>query len=98
MGYRFDVLAPLAHLAPVQQTAVAIARALQGIEPGSSVLVLDEPTAAMPRPEVKRTFGIVKTLRALGVSVLYVSIMLHAASFPIGRSRRGAISASIVYN
>jgi ribose transport system permease protein len=63
LGYQFDVRAPLAHLAPVQQTAVAIARALQGIEPGSSVLVLDEPTAAMPKPEVKRMFGIVRTLR-----------------------------------
>ncbi len=73
LGYQFDVRAPLAHLAPVQQTAVAIARALQGIEPGSSVLVLDEPTAAMPKPEVKRMFGIIKTLRASGVSVLYVS-------------------------
>jgi ribose transport system ATP-binding protein len=64
------VRAPLADLAPVQQTAVAIARALQGIEPGSSVLVLDEPTAAMPKPEVKRIVGIVKTLRVSGVSVL----------------------------
>jgi ribose transport system ATP-binding protein len=82
LGYRFDVLAPLAHLAPVQQTAVAIARALQGIEPGSSVLVLDEPTAAMPKPEVKRMFGIVKTLRASGVSVLYVSHHAPCRQFP----------------
>jgi ribose transport system ATP-binding protein len=73
LGYRFDVRAPLSHLAPVEQTAVAIARALQGIEPGGSVLVLDEPTATMPRAEVRRMFGIVRSLRASGVSVLYVS-------------------------
>jgi ribose transport system ATP-binding protein len=73
LGYRFDVRAPLAHLAPVEQTAVAIARALQGIEPNSSVLVLDEPTATMPRAEVRRMFDIVRSLREQGVSVLYVS-------------------------
>lgn len=73
LGYHFDVRVPLSRLAPVEQTAVAIARALQGIEADSSVLVLDEPTATMPRAEVRRMFEIVRSLRASGVSVLYVS-------------------------
>jgi ribose transport system ATP-binding protein len=77
LGYGFDVSVPLVQLAPVERTAVAIARALQGIDPKSSVLVLDEPTATMPRPEVERMFGIINSLRSAGVSVLYVSHHLN---------------------
>ncbi|WP_326835056.1 sugar ABC transporter ATP-binding protein [Amycolatopsis rhabdoformis] len=73
LGYELDVRAPLADLAPVERTAVAIARALQGIETGPSLLVLDEPTAAMPNPEVSRLFEVVDSVRDAGVSVLYVS-------------------------
>jgi ribose transport system ATP-binding protein len=73
LGYQIDVTEPLANLSPVERTAVAIARALQGIEPASSVLILDEPTATMPKPEVQRMFQIVSALRENGVSVLYVS-------------------------
>jgi hypothetical protein len=36
----------------------------------------------MPKPEVKRMFGIVKTLRASGVSVLYVSNHAPCRQFP----------------
>jgi ABC-type sugar transport system ATPase subunit len=36
----------------------------------------------MPKPEVKRMFGIVKTLRASGVSVLYVSHHARCRQFP----------------
>jgi ribose transport system ATP-binding protein len=77
LGYGFDVSVPLIQLAPVERTAVSIARALQGIDPKSSVLVLDEPTATMPRPEVERMFGIIHSLRSAGVSVLYVSHHLN---------------------
>src|SRR5690349_14658449 len=39
-------------LGPVQQTLVAMARALRGLEPGRGVLVLDEPTARLPNAQV----------------------------------------------
>jgi len=73
LGYDIDVRRPLTDLAPVERTAIAIARALQGIEAGASVLVLDEPTATMPQPEVARLFTMVRLLHSRGVSVLYVS-------------------------
>lgn len=73
LGHNLDVRAPLSTLAPVERTAVAIARAVQGINDGNSLLVLDEPTATMPRPEVERLFRIVRVLRDRGHSVLYVS-------------------------
>jgi ribose transport system ATP-binding protein len=73
LGYDIHVRTPLAELAPVERSAVAIARALQGIEAHSSLLVLDEPTATMPQPEVQRLFATVRLLRSRGASILYVS-------------------------
>ena len=73
LGYDIEVDKPLSDLAPVERTAVAVARALQGLEGDASVLVLDEPTATMPEPEVQRLFSVVRRVRDLGVSVLYVS-------------------------
>lgn len=72
-GYEVDVRRMVGELRPVERTAVAIARALQSAEGNMSVLVLDEPTATMPRPEVNRMFDVVRRVRDMGVGVLYVS-------------------------
>jgi ribose transport system ATP-binding protein len=69
----FDVKALVSQLAPAQRTAVAIARALVGWENGASLLVLDEPTASLAADDKARLFEVVKTLKARGVSILYVS-------------------------
>jgi ribose transport system ATP-binding protein len=69
----FDIKAPVANLAPAQRTAVAIARALVGWEQAASLLVLDEPTASLAADDKARLFEVVKTLKARGVSILYVS-------------------------
>jgi ribose transport system ATP-binding protein len=60
-------------LQPVERTAVAIARALQSAKGTLSILVLDEPTATMPKAEVQRLFSIINTVRDQGVGILYVS-------------------------
>jgi ribose transport system ATP-binding protein len=73
LGYHFDVRVPVGHLSPVEKTAVAIAHALQGIDGGVSLLVLDEPTAAMPGPEVERLFRLIGRLKGMGIAVLYVT-------------------------
>ncbi|MFE2185885.1 sugar ABC transporter ATP-binding protein [Streptomyces sp. NPDC059455] len=59
------------------QTIVAIARALAGAERGARVLVLDEPTAALPEAEAERLFAAVRQVTAQGVAVLYVSHKLE---------------------
>ena len=70
-----------------EQTIVAIARALASAESGARVLVLDEPTAALPdarrtvtagsRNEVDLLFAAVREVVAGGVGVIYVSHKLH---------------------
>jgi ribose transport system ATP-binding protein len=68
-----DIMAPVDSLPPSHRTAIAIARALIGWEEGASLLILDEPTATLPGPDVKRLFEIIHRLKARGVSILYVS-------------------------
>jgi ribose transport system ATP-binding protein len=63
-------------LLPVQRTEIAIARCVQD-EDSAKVLVLDEPTAALPNREVDRLFAIVRRLAARGISVLYVTHRLE---------------------
>lgn len=65
---------PLAALDPADRTLVAIARALQDQEgEHGGVLVLDEPTAALPGPEVERLLSRLKDYAAQGQTILYVS-------------------------
>lgn len=73
LGVHLDVTRPLAEASPVERTIVAIARALIGWESGRGLLVLDEPTAVLPHTEVERLLEIVREVRRMGASVLYVS-------------------------
>jgi ribose transport system ATP-binding protein len=73
IGYEVDVRRLVEDLQPVERTAVAIARALQSARGAMSVLVLDEPTATMPKAEVQRLFAIIDNVRQQGVGILYVS-------------------------
>jgi ribose transport system ATP-binding protein len=74
IGYSVDVRKPIERLEPIEKTAVAIARALRGVgQRKVSLLVLDEPTATMPQPEVERLFTIIRRVKNRGVGVLYVS-------------------------
>lgn len=72
-GMNFDLTRPLAEASAVERTVVAIARALAGLERGEGMLVLDEPTAALPSTEVKALFDVIKDVRSSGTAVLYVS-------------------------
>lgn len=78
IGVRLDVDVPVSRLTAVERTAVAIARCLDSAD-GSDpvVLVLDEPTAALPQHDVDRLFSIVRDVAARGVAVIYVSHRLE---------------------
>ena len=73
LGLYLDPRRTVATLGPVEQTMVAVARALQGLDYAHSVLVLDEPTARLPRSEVDRLLGILGTLKSQGVAIVYVT-------------------------
>jgi ribose transport system ATP-binding protein len=73
LGYDFDVRKPVVKLTPVQRTVVAVARALRQQGPDTTMLVLDEPTATMPGPEVDRLLNVARTVAASGTAVLFVS-------------------------
>jgi ribose transport system ATP-binding protein len=57
-------------LTRTEKSVVAIARAL-GVS--ARVLVLDEPTASLPQSEVAILFKVLRSLKANGVSMIYVS-------------------------
>ncbi|MBB3045658.1 sugar ABC transporter ATP-binding protein [Nocardioides soli] len=73
IGIQVDVDAKVEDLDPIDRAIVGIARALDGLDGNGGLLVLDEPTAALPPHEVGRLFAVVRDLRDRGVSCLYVT-------------------------
>ena len=57
-------------LSIADQQVIEIAKALSL---KANVLIMDEPTAALSRPEVERLFAIVERLRANGVALLFIT-------------------------
>jgi ribose transport system ATP-binding protein len=72
LGYDFDVRKPVARLGAAERTGIAIARALDHWE-DARILVVDEPTASLPRHEVKVLFEAIDRVRQRGLGVIYVS-------------------------
>lgn len=73
LGADLDLDRRVEDLDPIDKAIVGIARALDGLDGEGGLLVLDEPTAALPPSEVGRLFEVVRTLRGMGVSCLYVT-------------------------
>ena len=62
--------AQMSELTVGNRQVVEIARAV-GAEP--DLLLLDEPTAALDAREVDRLFAVIRSLRARGIGMIYVS-------------------------
>jgi ribose transport system ATP-binding protein len=87
---RFEIAATpktlMRNLSRAAQTQVAIARALQDQESeGESLLVLDEPTSALPAHEVELLLASLRRYASDGQSILYVS---HRLDEVLGLSDR----------
>ncbi len=72
-GFMLDPQRPLGEASPPERAAVAIVRAVAGWQAGRGVLVLDEPTAALPAHEVDRLFQLIREVSVTGTAVILVS-------------------------
>jgi ABC-type sugar transport system ATPase subunit len=74
VGVRIDPRATVGDLSLAHQQMVEIARA---VRLATSVLVLDEPTAALPQHDAEALFEAVRRMRDRGIAVIYVSHRLE---------------------
>ncbi|MBT2231072.1 sugar ABC transporter ATP-binding protein [Nonomuraea sp. NEAU-A123] len=70
LGMEIDVHRPVGDLGVAERQMVEIAKAMTH---DLSLLILDEPTAALDERESEQLFAQVRGLRAAGVSVIYIS-------------------------
>ena len=69
-GVRVDVTAPVHTLGLGARQMVALARA---VRLDAKVVIMDEPTSSLEPREVQTLFGVIRTLREQGASVVFVS-------------------------
>lgn len=75
LGYgRLDPSARVGDLGVAERQIVEIARAL-GTE--ARVILLDEPTSSLPSADVERLFAVLRSLRARGRTLIYISHFLE---------------------
>lgn len=65
-----DPMIEISELSQHEAQLVEIGKALYS---NPSILVMDEPTSALSREEVDRLFGIIRSLRAQGMAIIYIS-------------------------
>jgi rhamnose transport system ATP-binding protein len=70
MGVSVDLKAPMRELNSTHRKLIEIGR---GLMIQASVLILDEPTAALPENDVEHLFEVIARLKAKGVSIIYIS-------------------------
>ena len=74
LGISVDVTQNLENYSLAIQQMVAIARA---VDMDCKVLILDEPTSSLDEGEVEKLFGLMRKLKADGVSILFVTHFLE---------------------
>lgn len=70
IGADLDPRVPVERLSTGEQQLVEIAKALRQ---ATRLLILDEPTASLTRPERERLFEIIRRLRDRGLGIIYIS-------------------------
>lgn len=80
LGVEIDIHCPISALGVAQQQMVEVAKALSW---KARILIMDEPTSALTRPEIKELFKTIRRLKKKGVAVIYISHRLEEL-FEIG--------------
>lgn len=70
LGASFDVKMPERLLSVREQQLVEIAKATSS---NCKILIMDEPTAALPENEVDKLFDVIRALKEKGVAIIYIS-------------------------
>jgi ABC-type sugar transport system ATPase subunit len=70
LGLDLNVRQRVEGLSVAEQTMLAIAKALFG---QAKLIILDEPTASLPRADIDRLFGFIRALKDSGSSFVYIS-------------------------
>ncbi|CAB4595716.1 unannotated protein [freshwater metagenome] len=70
VGLDVNPRVPMASLGVASRQMVAIAQALSR---SAKLIILDEPTAALAKPEISRLFKLMKNLSESGVAIIYIS-------------------------
>ena len=97
LGLDIDPRALVASLTSAQRHMVMIARAL-ALKP--RVLMLDEPTASLSGTEVEALFGVLRRLRAAGVTMIYITHRLPEVLAVCDRAtvlRDGLVAAELAH-
>lgn len=74
IGFELDVSQPVARYTVAEQQAVELAKALHK---DAEVILLDEPTATLPPPDVKKLFEVLRALANEGVALIFISHRLE---------------------
>jgi simple sugar transport system ATP-binding protein len=72
-GVDIDVTQNLAAYSVAVQQIVAIVR---GVDLSAKVLILDEPTSSLDRPEVEMLFSVIRSLKARGIGIILITHFL----------------------
>lgn len=70
LGASFDVDLPVRMLSVREQQLVEISKA---VSTNAKVLIMDEPSAALPESEVSKLFEVIGMLKKKGVAIVYIS-------------------------
>ncbi|WP_120337617.1 sugar ABC transporter ATP-binding protein [Cryobacterium soli] len=75
LGVEFDLDAEVSTLSPAERALLAVARAMRLMDGDSTeqLFILDEPTAALSKPEAARLLDLMRRVADLGAGVVFVS-------------------------
>jgi len=74
LGVKLNVHTPINRLSVAQQQMVEVAKATSR---NSSIIAMDEPSATLTEHELQNLFGLIRSLKAKGVSIIYISHRLE---------------------